>query len=85
MQGVHGLRATGVIIVRGLWGWPGPKQHVGFGTVECFFGCMLCVYGCRGKCCRGVSDGGIAGQLFGVGGQVAVCVSELSGGGVGGD
>ena len=54
-----------------------------------FFGCMLCVCGCGGMCCRGVGEEspvffGRAGQLFGVRGQVAVCVSEQSGDGVGG-
>ena len=42
--------------------------------------CTLC--GCGGMCCRGVGGGSPvlfsrAGQLFGVGGQVAVCEPEL--------
>ena len=79
---VYTVFAWQVMFQGGVYGeWPGPKQRDGLGAIECF----LSVCGCRGMRCQGVVAGstvlfGRDGQLSGEGGQVAICVPELSGG-----
>ena len=91
MQALDGLRVAGVVLVGGLWEEAGSQAACWVWHRRVFSGCMLYVCWCGGMYCRGGEDGspvlfGRAGQLFGgEGGQVAVCVPELSEGGVGGD
>ena len=57
VQGVHGLRVTGVVPVLGICGVAGSKAACRVWTYRVFSGCMLCVCECGGMNCRGVVEG----------------------------